>query len=144
MVRATVATLAAICALGASVVDVQYLQIPDPPPPHGHIWEPSRAPGPKLQPVYLVTAYCHCPICCGQWADGITATGAHAIEGVTVAADPRILPMGACLQLWGVGQRIVQDTGSAIQGARIDLYMTDHERALEWGVRWIVGTVCPA
>ena len=87
---------------------------------------------------YLVTAYCACEQCCGRWArhsPGITATGVRAVEGITVAADWSILPPGTVIEIEGYGLRIVQDSGSAIRGRRIDIFFTSHADALRFGVQ---------
>ena len=84
-----------------------------------------------------VSAYCPCRICCGRWADGVTASGYPAVEGVSIAADPAVFALGACVSLRGLGTRTVQDTGSAIVGPRLDLYFESHERAREFGVQWL-------
>ena len=84
--------------------------------------------------VFTVTAYCPCEKCCGEYANGYTATGEKAIQGVTIAADPDVLPMGTEIELDG-HTYTVQDTGGAISGNRLDLYFDSHEDALQWGVR---------
>lgn len=84
--------------------------------------------------VFTVTAYCPCEKCCGAYANGYTATGAKATQGVTIAADPDVLPMGTEIELDG-HTYTVQDTGGAIAGYRLDLYFDSHEDALRWGVR---------
>jgi len=84
---------------------------------------------------YIATAYCPCEKCCGSGASGITASGAVAREGVTIAADWDILPEGTIVEIQDIGYRMVQDTGSAIKGHRIDIYFEEHEKALEFGVR---------
>lgn len=83
---------------------------------------------------FTVTAYCPCEKCCGAYANGYTATGAKATQGVTIAADPDVLPMGTEIELDG-HTYTVQDTGGAIAGNRLDLYFDSHEDALQWGVR---------
>lgn len=83
---------------------------------------------------FTVTAYCPCEKCCGAYANGYTATGAKATQGVTVAADPAVLPMGTEIELDG-HTYTVQDTGGAIAGNRLDLYFDNHEDALRWGVQ---------
>lgn len=83
---------------------------------------------------FTVTAYCPCEKCCGAYANGYTATGEKAIQGVTIAADPDVLPMGTEIELDG-HTYTVQDTGGAIAGNRLDLYFDSHEDALQWGVR---------
>lgn len=83
---------------------------------------------------FTVTAYCPCEKCCGAYANGYTATGAKATQGVTIAADPDVLPMGTEIELDG-HTYTVQDTGGAIAGNRLDLYFDSHDDALQWGVR---------
>jgi len=83
---------------------------------------------------YIATAYCPCEKCCGK-EDGITASGVKAREGITIAADWDVLPEGTIVEIEGLGYRIVQDTGSAIKGHRIDIYFEEHEEALEFGLQ---------
>ena len=83
---------------------------------------------------FTVTAYCPCEKCCGAYANGYTATGEKATQGVTIAADPDVLPMGTEIELDG-HTYTVQDTGGAISGNRLDLYFDSHDDALQWGVR---------
>jgi 3D (Asp-Asp-Asp) domain-containing protein len=80
-----------------------------------------------------VTAYCACPICCGK-SDGITSSGALAKEKHTIAVDPNVIPMGSQVHLEGLGTFIAEDTGGAIKGNRIDVYMEDHNQALQFGI----------
>ena len=39
------------------------------------------------------------------------------------------------MEIEGLGYRIVEDTGSAIKGHRIDIYFEAHEEALEFGLQ---------
>ena len=73
---------------------------------------------------FKLTAYCPCSRCSS--GTGITASGAIATEGVTIAADTRILPIGTKVYIDGIGERIVQDTGSAIKSNKIDIYLDNH------------------
>lgn len=84
---------------------------------------------------FTVYAYCPCETCCGKWAGGPTASGTMPEEGRTVAADWGLLPAGAEIYIDGVGWRTVEDTGGAITGNTLDLYMDSHQAALEWGVQ---------
>lgn len=84
--------------------------------------------------VFKVTYYCACEKCCGN-VNGITASGAKVSEGVTMATDPNKIKLGATVYVEGVGIRIAQDTGGAIKGNRVDVYVKSHEEALKLGVR---------
>jgi 3D (Asp-Asp-Asp) domain-containing protein len=88
--------------------------------------------------VFTVTAYCSCAKCCGK-SDGITYSGQKAVEGVTIAADLNILPIGTVVEIEGIGRRIVQDKGGSIKGNRLDLYFQRHSDALKFGKqeRWV-------
>lgn len=100
---------------------------------------------PKAPPEHVeATAYCACPICCGEWAVnmGLTASGSFAEEGRTIAADTRVFPFSTCLAIAGIGKRVVEDTGSAIKGAKIDIFFASHSDAKEFGRRMVEVTFC--
>jgi 3D (Asp-Asp-Asp) domain-containing protein len=102
------------------------------------IFAPQPVVAPEPPPEHIVaTAYCGCPECCGKWStpEAITASGIPAKEGVTIAADWSIFPNGTCLAIAGIGKRIVQDTGSAIKGAKLDVFFNSHDDASEFGVK---------
>ncbi|KUK36482.1 MAG: hypothetical protein PWP44_620 [Thermacetogenium sp.] len=81
-----------------------------------------------------VTAYCPCPICCGK-SDGITCSGVRARANRTIAVDPDVIPLGSEVYLEGLGIFIAEDTGGAIKGNRIDIFMEDHQQALLFGIK---------
>lgn len=52
----------------------------------------------------------------------------------TIAADPKVFPLGSILYIPGYGYGIVADTGSAIKGRKIDLYFATTKQVYkEWG-----------
>ena len=57
------------------------------------------------------------------WSDGYTCTGEIATAGVTVAVDPKVIPLGTNLVING-RTYTAQDTGSAIQGNRSTFTLT--------------------
>lgn len=81
---------------------------------------------------FSATAYCPCAQCSDEWGTQ-TATGATAQQGVTVAVDPSIVPYGTVIYIEGVGIRIAQDCGGAIQGQELDIYYKRHGDALDFG-----------
>ncbi|MFD2613873.1 3D domain-containing protein [Paenibacillus gansuensis] len=68
-------------------------------------------------------------------AYGITSSGAKVKEGRTIAVDPKIIPIGSTVYIEGIGIRRAEDTGSAIKGARIDVFMKDLKKARKFGVK---------
>lgn len=85
-----------------------------------------------------ITYYCTCEKCCGK-SDGIAADGSLAIPGETCAVDTDVIPLGSGVIIdYGDGNiqhLIANDTGSAINGSRIDVCVGSHEEALAMGVR---------
>ncbi len=85
------------------------------------------------------TAYDNCPICTGKTRDhpafGITSSGVPATPDRTVAVDPQVIPIGTWVYIEGLGVYRAEDTGSAIRGNRIDIFMPTHEEALNFGIQ---------
>ncbi|HHT63836.1 MAG: 3D domain-containing protein [Bacillota bacterium] len=85
------------------------------------------------QPITVkATAYCACIHCCNK-NDGITKSGTKAVPGHTLAVDPKFIPLGTKVYVEGLGIFTAEDTGSAIKGKRIDIFMGDHEQAINFG-----------
>lgn len=89
--------------------------------------------------VFNASAYCPCSICCGQWANGITASGATATAGRTIAAPPEY-DFGQEIEIEGITY-IVEDRGGAIKGNKIDIYFDTHSEALRFGRQQLEGKV---
>lgn len=92
----------------------------------------------------LVTAYCPCEKCCGQYAAyGKTSKGRDAWKTFGVAADPKVLPYGKKLRIPGIGIREVDDTGGAMRQStkkgicHIDTRFHNHQEALNFGRQWL-------
>jgi 3D (Asp-Asp-Asp) domain-containing protein len=71
---------------------------------------------------------------------GTTATGLPVGWGV-VAVDPTVIPLGSRMTIPGYGEGIAADTGSAVKGNVIDVWMPTHEQALAWGRRTLTITI---
>lgn len=119
---------------GAGRADV-LASMTDPEPVTEEV-EETAEPAPELQSLgtFKLTAYCPCPKCCGEWADGITYTGTEATAGRTVAVDPKVIPLGSTVYINGSAY-VAEDIGGAIKGNRIDVYFPDHKTALQFGVQ---------
>ena len=64
---------------------------------------------------------------------GITASGVPVQEGVTIAAPPDV-PFGSKIHVPALNRTYtVTDRGGAIRGDRLDLFMEDIGKAMEFG-----------
>ena len=72
-----------------------------------------------------------------------TATGTRPKENRTIAVDPNVIPYGSTVYIEGFGYYIAEDTGGAIKGNRIDIFMIDYDKAIQLGRPkakvWILG-----
>ena len=84
---------------------------------------------------FKLTAYCACSKCCGQWAGSPTASGTMPKANHTIAVDTSVIPFGTEVIING-NTYVAEDTGSAIKGNKIDIYMSSHEEALNFGVQY--------
>lgn len=92
------------------------------------------APGARLR--FTATAYCK---------GTTTASGVQVRTGIA-AADPDLLPVGSVVQIDNLPQKYngvytIMDTGPAVQGRKIDVYMWSCYEALDFGRRSILVTV---
>lgn len=94
---------------------------------------------------FKLTAYCSCATCCEEYAlnrpideNGnqivYTASGNRAVQGVTVAVDPAVIPYGTELEING-NKYIAQDCGGNIKENRIDVYFENHQDAWNFGTQ---------
>ena len=74
---------------------------------------------------------------------GRTATGAGVRRGI-IAADRRVLPLGTLVRLEAgsySGEYVVADTGGAVRGRRIDIWVPQTSEAMRFGRRPVRLTV---
>ena len=90
---------------------------------------------------YKLTAYCSCPKCCGRFSDGYFANGDKVSVG---GVANNSLAFGTQLKIEGFNRLfIVKDRGSRKYfGSKsnpikaLDIYMTSHKQAKQFGVRY--------
>lgn len=80
------------------------------------------------------TAYtANCAGCSGTTATGVNL---HADPNArVVAVDPNVIPLGSKVEIKGLGTFTAADTGGAITGRKIDIFMQSRNDALSWGRR---------
>ena len=111
----------------------------------------------ELEPIvdgitFRVTAYCACEKCCGEWALNrpLNESGEPIVKGAAgkeliaeySCASP--LPFGTQIELDGLGVVEVQDRTAKWVVDKygeyiVDIYMTDHDAAWDFGLQYIEG-----
>ncbi|MGG0337756.1 LysM peptidoglycan-binding domain-containing protein [Priestia aryabhattai] len=75
---------------------------------------------------------------------GTTATGVNLKSNPNqrvIAVDPSVIPLGSKVYVEGYGQAVAADTGGAIKGNRIDVFVSSDSAAQDWGRRSVKITV---
>jgi len=83
----------------------------------------------------VTSGYCNCPICCGIWSGGPTASGVYPTAEHTIAVDASnpFVPMGTKVVMNGV-EYTVEDTGNFDRyGVQFDVYYDSHSAAQNHG-----------
>lgn len=97
----------------------------------------NTAPPVESGVMFQATAY--------TWTGNPTATGTVARVGV-IAVDPRVIPLGTKVYLQytdgtPIGYATAEDTGGAIKGNIIDIYMDSYNECIQFGRRNVVVTI---
>src|ERR1043166_4393222 len=92
--------------------------------------ETVGVPMPGARVAFSATAYCK----------GIVTAAGVAVQSGIAAADPELLPVGSVIDVDSLPSRYngiytVLDTGPAVQGRHIDIYMWSCNEALAFGRR---------
>lgn len=81
-----------------------------------------------------VSATAYTAYCAG--CSGVTATGIDLRSNPNqkvIAVDPTVIPLGSTVWVEGYGTAIAGDTGGAIKGNKIDVFIPSRDAALQWG-----------
>ena len=78
-----------------------------------------------------MTAYCE---------RGTTASGVPTGPGI-IAVDPRVIKLGTRVYVPGYGEALAADTGGAIKGNFIDIWLPDRKTALDFGIQYRTITI---
>ncbi|MFF2875147.1 LysM peptidoglycan-binding domain-containing protein [Gottfriedia sp. NPDC057991] len=75
---------------------------------------------------------------------GITATGINLKENPNtkvISVDPSVIPLGSKVNVEGYGVAIAGDTGGAIKGNRIDVFIPNKQDAIKFGRKQVKVTI---
>ncbi len=82
--------------------------------------------------IVTATAYtANCEGCSGTTAMGIDLNANP--DKKVIAVDPSVIPLGSTVQVEGYGTAIAADTGGAILGNKIDVFIPSKSDAINWG-----------
>jgi 3D (Asp-Asp-Asp) domain-containing protein/LysM repeat protein len=111
----------------------------------------ARAAAPKVEAasttisssrVVTVKATAYTASCAG--CSGTTATGINIKANPNkkvIAVDPSVIPLGSKVYVPGYGEATAADTGGAIKGNRIDVFIPTEQAALNFGVKQVKVTI---
>ncbi|WP_026562431.1 G5 and 3D domain-containing protein [Bacillus sp. J37] len=78
------------------------------------------------------TAYtANCNGCSGTTATGVNLKANPNAK--VIAVDPNVIPLGTKVYVEGYGYAVAADTGSAIKGNKIDVFLSSKSAAYRWG-----------
>lgn len=93
--------------------------------------EPASSNGELIVTATAYTAYC-------EGCSGTTAIGIDLRSNPNqkvIAVDPNVIPLGSKVWVEGYGEAIAGDTGGAIKGHKIDVFIPTQDQAMQWGVK---------
>ena len=106
-------------------------------PPTETVFQSSIATPPANEGTEMyvtATAYtAYCTGCSGTTAYGIDLRSNP--DQKVIAVDPAIIPLGTKVWVEGYGEAIAGDTGGAIKGHKIDVFIPSYDNAMAWGVK---------
>lgn len=95
---------------------------------------PSRSTSGSVVKEFTVSASAYTASCKG--CSGITRTGLNLKKNPglkVIAVDPKVIKLGTKVYVEGYGYAVAGDTGGAIKGKKIDVFMPSKSNALKWG-----------
>lgn len=79
-----------------------------------------------------------------EGCSGITATGINLIDNPNqkvISVDPSVIPLGSKVYVEGYGEAIAGDTGGAIKGNKIDVFIPSKQDAINFGRKQLKVTI---
>ncbi|MGW8425230.1 LysM peptidoglycan-binding domain-containing protein [Peribacillus simplex] len=96
--------------------------------------ESSNQAGIEKEITVRATAYtADCQGCSGTTATGVNLKANP--DAKVISVDPSVIPLGSKVYVEGYGYATAADTGSAIKGNRVDIFVPNEKDAVNWGVK---------
>lgn len=103
---------------------------------------PSRSSTETNGKSMYMSSTAYTAFCAG--CSGITRTGIDLRSNPhlkVIAVDPSVIPLGTKVHVEGYGNAIAGDTGGAIKGNKIDVFLPEHSAAIAWGRKQVKVTI---
>ncbi|MGD6956557.1 LysM peptidoglycan-binding domain-containing protein [Rossellomorea aquimaris] len=97
---------------------------------------PAAEPDAQEEAVKEITVEATAYTASCEGCSGTTATGVNLLENPdakVIAVDPDVIPLGSKVFVEGYGYATAEDTGGAIKGNRIDVFIPSKDQAVDWG-----------
>jgi 3D (Asp-Asp-Asp) domain-containing protein len=107
-----------------------------------HTVEASSTTIPSSGKTITVKATAYTASCAG--CSGTTNTGINIKDNPNakvIAVDPSVIPLGSKVYIKGYGEYTAADTGGAIKGNRIDVFIPSEQAALNFGRKQLTVTI---
>lgn len=94
----------------------------------------TSQPAASVKKEFIMQSTAYTASCKG--CSGITKTGINLKKNPfakVIAVDPNVIPLGSKVYVEGYGEAIAGDIGGAIKGNKIDVFISNYGRALQWG-----------
>ncbi|MFP5105519.1 3D domain-containing protein [Neobacillus sp. C211] len=94
----------------------------------------SKAPKLKVVKTLTVSATAYTANC--KRCSGITAIGLNLKKNPNlkvISVDPKVIKLGTKVYVEGYGYAVAGDTGGAMKGKKIDIFVPSHKSAIQWG-----------
>ncbi|MEH7075114.1 3D domain-containing protein [Neobacillus drentensis] len=98
----------------------------------------SNAKKPRVVKTITVSATAYTANC--RNCSGITALGLNLKKNPklkVISVDPKVIKLGTKVYVEGYGYAIAGDTGGAIRGKKIDIFVPSYKKAIQWGRRTV-------
>jgi 3D (Asp-Asp-Asp) domain-containing protein/peptidoglycan hydrolase CwlO-like protein len=133
--QASASVQTAVAESAPSISSIGAQTIVDTPQPEAL---PQPSPQPSPQAPVARTGKTLTVVATAYTLRGTTATGIPTGYGV-VAVDPTVIPLGTRMTIPGYGEAVAADTGGAIKGLRIDVWVPTAAEAAQW--QWKTVTI---
>lgn len=118
------------------------VEAPAPAPTESAPAVEAAAPSNTSSKEIIVEATAYTASCEG--CSGITATGINLLENPNqkvISVDPSVIPLGSKVFVEGYGEAIAGDTGGAIKGNKIDVFIPSKQDAINFGRKQLKVTI---